>query len=193
MLNLDNKLLHEIINDITFSLEKYGTESLAKVISDLKKNGSFAEGAIFVLDILKKFPDQFPKGKTFFEYNVAHGRIDVFVQEGGQRILYEMKNVENILMDNFGSQVFRDLEAAESLSNINWFFNGRKLVGQQAFSEAQKTEMLGDITAELLTKTVPQMEALYAKFLDPINDPQSLNTLINKISLNFDQIFKIVN
>jgi hypothetical protein len=144
----------------------------------------FTEGPIYTLDVIRKYGDEFPAGSTKFEVSVTSGRIDVKVGSGADATLYEMKNVSNIPPDKFGQQFYRDMEAATSLSNINWWFNRRKI---DNFTEQNKLDMLAEIRLKL--EDIPDLQPLFNKYLT--NDPQNLNELMNKINASFDSIFKI--
>ena len=91
---------------------------------------------------------------------------------------YEFKSITHIPPKNFARQFLKDLEVAENLEQIKWYFDGKKIsnLDKELFlEELEKVE----IRRELIEKW--------------INDSrqQSKDYFINFVSTNFELIFKI--
>ncbi len=98
--------------------------------------------------------------------------------ENNNSIYYEFKSITHIPPKNFAQQFLKDLEIANDLSQIKWYFDGRKIstLNKELFlEELEKVE----IKRELIEKW--------------INDSrqQSKDYFINFVSTNFELIFKI--
>ncbi len=105
--------------------------------------------------------------------------VDVVVDASSTRpCYYEFKSVTNIPPHDFAQQFLKDLEIANDLSQIKWYFDGKKIsnLDKELFlEELEKVE----IKRELIEKW--------------INDSrrQSKDYFINFVSTNFELIFKI--
>jgi len=181
--NLNNKLFHEVLEDIEHGVKTYGTE-FNKVLADIKKtNDQFGacEGAIYVADMLRKNSSSFPPGATQFEVSTLHGFIDIKVGN----IFYELKNVKNLPPTDFGRQFSRDLlDAQGGLTNIKWWFNKRKI---DTFTAQNKTDMMNALKSHLETLDDTQRDIIKLKLNLNSNSSQAI---INKVTAEFDDIFK---
>ena len=127
-------------------------------------------------------PEEFKGRVITFESRLDAGekvrRMDVTVGSVENMVYYEFKSVTNIPPKNFAEQFLKDLEIANDLSQIKWYFDGRKIstLNKELFlEELEKVE----IKRELIEKW--------------INDSrqQSKDYFINFVSTNFELIFKI--
>ncbi len=180
--NLNNKLFHEVLEDVEHGVRTYGTE-FNKVLADIKKtNDQFgaSEGAIYVADILRRHPSSFPVNSTQFEVNTLHGFIDIKV--GG--IFYELKNVVSLPPTDFGRQFARDLlDAQGGLTNIKWWFNKRKI---DTFTAQNKTDMMNALKSHLDGLTEQQRNLIRQNHNLDSNSSQGI---MNSVLDNFDTIF----
>ena len=91
---------------------------------------------------------------------------------------YEFKSVTNIPPKNFAEQFLKDLEIADDLSQIKWYFDGRKIstLNKELFlEELEKVE----IDDKLISKWTSNLqESTKKSFLEFIDD-------------NFNIIFQI--
>ena len=127
-------------------------------------------------------PEEFKRRVITFESRWDAGekvrRMDVTVGSVENMVYYEFKSVTNIPPKNFAEQFLKDLEIANDLSQIKWYFDGKKIstLNKELFlQELEKVE----IKRELIEKW--------------INDSrrQSKDYFINFVSTNFELIFKI--
>jgi hypothetical protein len=180
--NLNNKLFHEVLEDIEHGVKTYGTE-FNKVLADIKKtNDQFGacEGAIYVADMLRKNSSSFPPGATQFEVSVIHGFIDIKVGN----IFYELKNVKDLPPKDFGRQFARDLlDAQGGLTNIKWWFNKRKI---DTFTAQNKTDMMNALKSHLDGLTEQQRNLIRQNHNLDSNSSQGI---MNSVLDNFDTIF----
>ena len=56
-------------------------------------------------------------------------RVDVVVRmgENSRPVYYEFKSVKNLPPSNFAKQFLKDLEIADNLDQIKWYFDGSKI------------------------------------------------------------------
>ena len=105
--------------------------------------------------------------------------VDVVVDASSTRpCYYEFKSVTNIPPHDFAQQFLKDLEIANDLSQIKWYFDGRKIstLNKELFlQELEKVE----IRRELIEKWVGEAEK------------PSKESLLVFIEEHFDEIFKI--
>ena len=159
-------------------------ENIGAMITELNKGSSFAEGERWIQRYMVEHPDEFKGRLVTFESRMKAGettrRTDVMSKIGkdGTPVYYEFKSVANIPPNDFAEQFLKDLEIAGDLSQIKWYFDGKKLsnLDKEVFlKELEKVEIRG----ELIRKW--------------INDPdyQTKAEFITFVSTNFELIFKI--
>ncbi len=98
--------------------------------------------------------------------------------ENNNSIYYEFKSITHIPPKNFARQFLKDLEVAENLEQIKWYFDGRKIstLNKELFlEELEKVE----IDDKLISKWTSNLqESTKKSFLEFIDD-------------NFNIIFQI--
>ena len=104
--------------------------------------------------------------------------MDVTVGSVENMVYYEFKSVTNIPPKNFAEQFLKDLEIANDLSQIKWYFDGRKI---------------STLNKELFLEELEELEIRRELIEKWLNNPrqQSKDYFINFVSDNFDRIFKI--
>ena len=127
-------------------------------------------------------PEEFKRRVITFESRWDAGekvrRMDVTVGSVENMVYYEFKSVTNIPPKNFAEQFLKDLEIANDLSQIKWYFDGKKIstLNKELFlQELEKVE----IKRELIEKWVGEAEK------------PSKESLLVFIEEHFDEIFKI--
>ena len=124
-------------------------------------------------------PEEFKGRVITFESRLDAGekvrRMDVTVGSVENMVYYEFKSVTNIPPKNFAEQFLKDLEIANDLSQIKWYFDGRKIstLNKELFLEEL------EIRRELIEKWVGEAEK------------PSKESLLVFIEEHFDEIFKI--
>ena len=104
--------------------------------------------------------------------------MDVVVSFGEDMIYYEFKSVKNLPPSNFAKQFLKDLEIADNLDQIKWYFDGSKIsrLDKEVFlRELEKVE----INRKIIVKWVT------------LKEQQTKEGFINFINKNFDLIFQI--
>ena len=127
-------------------------------------------------------PEEFKGRVITFESRWDAGekvrRMDVTVGSVENMVYYEFKSVTNIPPKNFAEQFLKDLEIANDLSQIKWYFDGRKIstLNKELFlEELEKVE----IDDKLISKWTSNLqESTKKSFLEFIDD-------------NFNIIFQI--
>ncbi len=107
-------------------------------------------------------------------------RVDVVVRmgENSRPVYYEFKSVKNLPPSNFAKQFLKDLEIADNLDQIKWYFDGSKIsrLDKEVFlRELEKVE----INDKLINKWTFNLQE------------QSRESFLTFIDKNFDQIFQI--
>lgn len=159
-------------------------ENLGAMVSEFNKGANFAEGERWIQRYILGNPDEFKGRVITFESRLDAGetvrRVDVISKIGdqGRPIYYEFKSVSQIPPQHFAKQFLNDLEVAENLNQIKWYFDGKKIskLDKELFlKELEKSE----IKTELIRKW--------------INNPrfQTKDELMNLISNNFDVMFEV--
>ncbi len=128
-------------------------------------------------------PEEFKGRVITFESQADVGsnvrRVDVVTTgENNNSIYYEFKSITHIPPKNFARQFLKDLEVAENLEQIKWYFDGKKIsnLDKELFlEELEKVE----IRRELIEKWVGEAEK------------PSKESLLVFIEEHFDEIFKI--
>lgn len=128
-------------------------------------------------------PEEFKGRVITFESQADVGsnvrRVDVVTTgENNNSIYYEFKSITHIPPKNFARQFLKDLEIADDLSQIKWYFDGRKIstLNKELFlQELEKVE----IKQELIQKWMKD------------SDYQTKADFITFVSTNFELIFKI--
>ena len=128
-------------------------------------------------------PEEFKGRVITFESQAYVGsnvrRVDVVTTgENNNSIYYEFKSITHIPPKNFARQFLKDLEIADDLSQIKWYFDGRKIstLNKELFlQELEKVE----IKQELIQKWMKD------------SDYQTKADFITFVSTNFELIFKI--
>ncbi len=120
------------------SLVNSGTNftNYTRLISDLEKGGTFAEGAGWIQKYVIGNISEFAGKNLEFEVGVISGRVDLKVGN----ILYEFKSVGSLPPGSFTSQVARDLQNVTSFDQMKWYFDGNKL--PNGIMQADKDAML---------------------------------------------------
>ena len=128
-------------------------------------------------------PEEFKGRVITFESRLELGKttriVDVVVDASSTRpCYYEFKSVTNIPPHDFAQQFLKDLEIANDLSQIKWYFDGRKIstLNKELFlEELEKVE----IDDKLISKWTSNLqESTKKSFLEFIDD-------------NFNIIFQI--
>ena len=128
-------------------------------------------------------PEEFKGRVITFESQADVGsnvrRVDVVTTgENNNSIYYEFKSITHIPPKNFAQQFLKDLEIANDLSQIKWYFDGRKIstLNKELFlEELEKVE----IDDKLISKWTSNLqESTKKSFLEFIDD-------------NFNIIFQI--
>ena len=128
-------------------------------------------------------PEEFKGRVITFESRLELGKttriVDVVVDaKSVYPYYYEFKSVTNIPPKNFAEQFLKDLEIADDLSQIKWYFDGRKIstLNKELFlEELEKVE----IDDKLISKWTSNLqESTKKSFLEFIDD-------------NFNIIFQI--
>ena len=108
-------------------------ENLGAMIAEFNRGVNFAEGERWIQRYILEHPDEF-KGRTLtFESRLDAGetvrRVDVVVRmgENSRPVYYEFKSVKNLPPSNFAKQFLKDLEIADNLDQIKWYFDGSKI------------------------------------------------------------------
>ena len=158
-------------------------ENIGAMIAEFKKGLNFAEGERWIQRYFLSHPEEFKGRVITFESQAYVGsnvrRVDVVTTgENNNSIYYEFKSITHIPPKNFARQFLKDLEVAENLEQIKWYFDGKKIsnLDKELFlEELEKVE----IKRELIEKW--------------INDSrrQSKDYFINFVSTNFELIYKI--
>jgi len=128
-------------------------------------------------------PEEFKGRVITFESQAYVGsnvrRVDVVTTgENNNSIYYEFKSITHIPPKNFARQFLKDLEIADDLSQIKWYFDGKKIstLNKELFlQELEKVE----IKQELIQKWMKD------------SDYQTKADFITFVSTNFELIFKI--
>ena len=153
------------------------------MIAEFKKGLSFAEGERWIQRYFLSHPEEFKGRVITFESRLELGKttriVDVVVDaKSVYPYYYEFKSVTNIPPKNFAEQFLKDLEIADDLSQIKWYFDGRKIstLNKELFlQELEKVE----IKQELIQKWMKD------------SDYQTKADFITFVSTNFELIFKI--
>ena len=128
-------------------------------------------------------PEEFKGRVITFESQADVGsnvrRVDVVTTgENNNSIYYEFKSITHIPPKNFARQFLKDLEVAENLEQIKWYFDGKKIsnLDKELFlEELEKVE----IDDKLISKWTSNLqESTKKSFLEFIDD-------------NFNIIFQI--
>ena len=142
----------------------------------------FAEGERWVQRYILEHSDEFKGCTLTFESRLDAGetvrRVDVVVSFGEDMIYYEFKSVKNLPPSNFAKQFLKDLEIADNLDQIKWYFDGSKIsrLDKEVFlRELEKVE----INRKIIVKWVT------------LKEQQTKEGFINFINKNFDLIFQI--
>lgn len=124
-------------------------------------------------------PEEFKRRVITFESRWDAGekvrRMDVTVGSVENMVYYEFKSVTNIPPKNFAEQFLKDLEIANDLSQIKWYFDGRKI---------------STLNKELFLEELEIRRELIEKWINDSRQ-QSKDYFINFVSTNFELIFKI--
>ena len=153
------------------------------MIAEFKKGLSFAEGERWIQRYFLSHPEEFKGRVITFESQAYVGsnvrRVDVVTTgENNNSIYYEFKSITHIPPKNFARQFLKDLEVAENLEQIKWYFDGRKIstLNKELFlEELEKVE----IDDKLISKWTSNLqESTKKSFLEFIDD-------------NFNIIFQI--
>ena len=153
------------------------------MIAEFKKGLSFAEGERWIQRYFLSHPEEFKERVITFESRLELGKttriVDVVVDASSTRpCYYEFKSVTNIPPHDFAQQFLKDLEIANDLSQIKWYFDGRKIstLNKELFlEELEKVE----IDDKLISKWTSNLqESTKKSFLEFIDD-------------NFNIIFQI--
>ena len=148
----------------------------------LQKN-NFAERERWMQRYMMEHPDEFKGRVITFESQADVGsnvrRVDVVTTgENNNSIYYEFKSITHIPPKNFARQFLKDLEVAENLEQIKWYFDGKKI---------------SNLDKELFLEELEKVEIKRELIQKWINDSrqQSKDYFINFVSTNFELIFKI--
>ncbi len=121
-----------------------------RFVVDLEKGGSFSEGAGWMQKYIVKNPSEFA-GKTLeFEVGVISGRIDLKIGSN----LFEFKSVSSLPPERFVKQIERDLPNVNSLDQMKWYFDGKKLSGGEISQTDMEAMLLSLENMELSTETI---------------------------------------
>ena len=102
------------------------------MIAEFKKGLNFAEGERWIQRYFLSHPEEFKGRVITFESQAYVGsnvrRVDVVTTgENNNPIYYEFKSITHIPPKNFARQFLKDLEVAENLEQIKWYFDGKKI------------------------------------------------------------------
>ena len=174
--NPSYKYLDEILDDLEHGASKFGNP-YAKVIADIKKGGSFTEGAMWIADGVRKYPNEFPAGTTLFEEVIEGGVRRVDVRVGDK--FYEFKSNATPPLYGFDVEQFvkdMDLSEVTDLNQIKWWFDGKKVASlpKQQFLDQLQNATIDQATINKLVKSGPKTKQA---LLDLIDD--NFNTILS--------------
>ena len=95
-------------------------------------------------------------------------RMDVTVGTVENMVYYEFKSVTNIPPKNFAEQFLKDLEIANDLSQIKWYFDGRKTstLNKELFlEELEKVEIDSKFIRKWILNKEKQTKSGFINFL----------------------------
>ncbi|WP_289199390.1 hypothetical protein [Bacteroides acidifaciens] len=96
--------------------------------------------------------------------------MDVVVDAKSTRpYYYEFKSVANIPPKNFAQQFIKDLEIAGDLSQIKWYFDGKKLsnLGKEVFlEELEKVEIDDKLISKWTSNLQESTKESFLEFID---------------------------
>lgn len=151
------------MDDIEFGAVKYGS-NYTPVLTGFKQGGNFAEGAMFVSDAVKRFPNDFPSNSVF-EFTTKTTadnirRVDVKVPNGfngNKDIFFEFKSVQEVPPSGFSTQFVKDMSLPEvtDLNQLKWWFDGNKVTSlpKQDFIDALEIVTISQDIIDKLVKT----------------------------------------
>ena len=96
-------------------------------------------------------------------------RMDVTVGTVENMVYYEFKSVTNIPPKNFAEQFLKDLEIANDLSQIKWYFDGRKIstLNKELFlEELEKVEIDDKLILKWTSRLQEQTKESFLRFID---------------------------
>ncbi len=94
--------------------------------------------------------------------------MDVTVGTVENMVYYEFKSVTNIPPKNFAEQFLKDLEIANDLSQIKWYFDGRKTstLNKELFlEELEKVEIDSKFIRKWILNKEKQTKSGFINFL----------------------------
>ncbi|MCB0658064.1 MAG: hypothetical protein KDC57_18085, partial [Saprospiraceae bacterium] len=174
------RYMDEILDDLEQGATKF-ENNFTSVITGFKQGGNFTEGAMFVLDAVSRFGDDFPRG-TLFEFTEVTGggvrRIDLRVGD----VFYEFKSVASVPPSGFATQFIKDMDlgAVTDLGQLKWWFDGNKV------SSLPKQQFLDQLVNNPPSAQV--IERLRLKFAPNGDDWLDV---VDAIDDNFEQIFSV--
>ncbi|GEM_PF-5346083 len=177
-------IFKELLENILYAEKFAGSTGFDVLISALKNaglNGASQIGANWTLEYLKKFAGNLDPRFIRFEVDIAEDGtrfVDMVYESPVGRILYEFKSVKPPLPPtDFTRQFINDLGNANSLNEIQWIFDGKKVssLDPESFIEALRGVNID--------------QSVIDKFLGA---GKTQNDLINEIANRFNDLFKIV-
>ena len=119
-------------------------------------------------------PEEFKGRVITFESRLELGKttriVDVVVDASSTRpCYYEFKSVTNIPPHDFAQQFLKDLEIANDLSQIKWYFDGKKIsnLDKELFlEELEKVEIDDKLISKWTSNLQESTEKSFLEFID---------------------------
>ena len=178
------RYLDEILDDLGYGAVKFG-DSYKSVIAGFKQGDNFTEGAMWVAEGVRKYPNEFPSitAFEFTERTTADGirRVDV----KANNVFYEFKSVKSVPPSGFAEQFIKDMDLPDvvDLSQLKWWFDRKKI------NNLPKQQFLDDLYNMMPAIPNEVRERLINKFAPKNN--QTLNGLMGELNDKFNNIFNI--
>lgn len=182
--NAAYRYLDEILDDLEHGAVKFG-DNYTSVVTGFKQGYNFTEGAMWVAEGVKKYPNEFPSNTAFefTERTTADGirRVDVKTNN----VFYEFKSVKSVPPSGFAAQFVKDMDLPEvnDLNQLKWWFDGKKV------NSLPKQQFLDELESGLQNLDPILRQSIINK-LAPTNN-QTLNGLLIKIDTDFASIFSV--
>ena len=182
------RYLDEILDDLGYGAVKFG-DSYKSVITGFKQGDNFTEGAMWVAEGVRKYPNEFPSNTVFefTEKTTADGirRVDVKVTNDGNSkdIFYEFKSVNDVPPTGFATQFVKDMDLIDvtDLSQLKWWFDGNKI------NNLPKQQFLGqlhNIESSLTSQVKNNLISKYAP-------GGTFDDVVDVVDRSFNKIFSI--
>lgn len=142
-------------------------------------NGAGADGANYVLDLMKNLQSEFPFSTTNFEVNyTALGRRYDAVVDGTPKKFYEFKSYSSVPPPDFAEQFIKDLTNPDitDLGQLKWYFDSAK---NPPNFEANMKAAIKNLKNDDLVDMLPKFGA---------TTPAQLKTIIET---NFSKVFAL--